>query len=77
MKKNPLHIEPMHEDDYIIRDARNTLDRAEKIKSNKALMRKIVAAHQHEAQVLAKPGKPESKKKVLKPKKEISNGKHS
>ncbi len=52
MRKKSLLSNPGEDDSWIIRDARNTLSKAEEIKSNKSLMRKIAAEHKKEGKVL-------------------------
>lgn len=56
VEANPLDKAPARRkpDEWEIRDARNTLERAEQIKANKTMMRHVEAAHKREADVLAK-----------------------
>ena len=52
MRKKNLLANPGEDDSWIVRDARNTLSKAEEIKANKPLMRKIAAEHKKEGKVL-------------------------
>ena len=40
--------------EYEVQDARRTLERAEKIKADKGLMREVKKAHEREAKVIGK-----------------------